>query len=177
MKWTLQYKEAIVTDIFKQYIDSKLAKINRYLHDSAITGEVTLRQVPQNNKKLSNIVQLTIVIGDNFLRAEERAMQMEQAFNAAFEKIERQVKRFKDKQHVDPGKSGREEIIENIKKDTRLARSKKVKIKPMFFSDAVEQMEFLSHDFYMFLNIDTNQVNVVYRREDGGYGLLETEDL
>lgn len=180
MQWKYQSKQFEISSSLRSYIDEKLMRIEKLVSEPAAEGEVMMRQVHHSNKDRTHVTQLTLIQGDAFLRAEERAATMQAAFDVALDKLERQLKKYlarlKDKKRE--GLSAKHSKGTAIPQDLKeLLRSKRVRLKPMYLNDAIDQLEMLDHDFYLFLNRENHQVNVVYRREDGGYGLLESEDL
>ena len=116
------------------------------------------------------------------MRAEERADDIYAALDTAVDKIQRQMERYKGKHHRGrgDGKSTAEVAVpvaeEKVAEGSAIARRKKFLLIPMSEAEALEQMSLLSHeDFFVFSNASTNEVNVLYRRRDGTYGLIETE--
>jgi len=155
-------------------MEDKLQKLDKVLFESVNSGEVMVRKLKHSSKEHMYAVQLTVMIASTFLRSEERGITIETAFDIALERLKNQAGRFKDKKQQKVGRTRNQLSIFGSEKE--LKRSKRVKTKPMFLNDAIEQMELLDHDFYIFLNIDTRRVSVVYRREDGEYGLLEPDE-
>jgi len=174
MQWIYKMKNVDVLPKTHEFMEEKLQKLDKVLFEAAHSGEVMVRKLKHSEKERMYAVQLTITIASVFLRSEERGVTIETAFDIALERLKNQATRFKDKKQQKTGRSKEQLSILGAEKE--LKRSKRVKIKPMYVNDAVEQMELLDHDFYMFLNIDTQRVSVAYRREDGQYGILEPDE-
>ncbi|NLW59190.1 MAG: ribosome-associated translation inhibitor RaiA, partial [Firmicutes bacterium] len=127
-----------------------------------------------------HVVDITISINGLLLRGEEKSTDMYSSVDGAVEKIERQIHKYKTKIN----RKIREEyrIISPTPADTvevtaepKIVRTKRFAIKPMSAEEAVMQMELLGHDFFVFFNPELEEVNVVYKRKDGNYGLIEPE--
>jgi ribosomal subunit interface protein len=169
-----------------EYIEEKLRKLERYLDRiSKVTVEVSEEQ--RRNEGTVHRAQVTLV-GEHgiLLRAEQRNAELIAAVDAVSDTLQRQIQRYKEK-HWRRGRLRRPvdtdigSISETLNGGTdrdddddtpRLVRTKEIQVKPMHSDEAVEQMELLGHDFFMFRDAETDQISVVYRRKDGNYGLL-----
>ena len=177
-----------VTESQRAYIEEKLSKLARYMDQiNKVTVEVSEEQ--RRNEGIVHRAQVTLV-GEHgiLLRAEQRAGDLNSAIDVVHDNLQRQIQRYKDK-HWRRGKLRRQggEIIEAVPEITngvvaeaeeprpRIVRTKEFEVKPMFSDEAVEQMELLGHDFFVFRDAGTSQINVLYRREDGNYGLIVPE--
>lgn len=178
-----------VSDRQQTYIKEKLGRLERYLDKiSKVTVEVAEEQ--RRNEGNIHRAQVTLV-GDHgiLLRAEERAGDLYAAIDVVSDNLQRQIQRYKDK-HWRRGKLRRHggEIVEvgaeangatmATEDDARprIVRTKEFQVKPMFSDEAVEQMELLGHDFFVFRDAGTSEINVLYRRNDGNYGLIVPGD-
>lgn len=166
------------------YIEEKLAKLERHLDQ---INKVTVEIAEEQRHSEGSVVraQMTLVgRGGMLLRAEQRAPEFNAAIDAVQDTLSRQIARYKDK-HWRRGKLRRQngEIVTTDMTDDaallddddtppRLVRTKEIYAKPMFSDEAVEQMELLGHDFFMFRDADSSHICVVYRRMDGNYGML-----
>ena len=162
-----------VTDALRDTIQSKLGKLDRFFHKE-LEAQVTL-----SVEKNRHIIEVTIPFNGSILRAEESTDDMYKSIDGVVDKLIRQFRKQKSKLQ---NRINRYETIrfENIKdydedntEEFKIVRTKKFVIKPMDPEEAVLQMELLDHDFYVFVDAETNDVNVVYRRNDGNYGLIE----
>jgi putative sigma-54 modulation protein len=172
-----------VTDQIKKYVDKKASKLDRYLNDiDLIKVELTyIKSARSANDR--QIAQITVHGRRALLRTEERADDIFAAFDAAYDKIQRQLERYKGKHYHGRG-DGRSaaQVIrpmqkqKNIKGSSLIVRRKSFKLVPMDEEEALDQMKMLGHeDFFIFFNTDTNAVNVLYQRRDGTFGLIEPE--
>lgn len=188
MELVVKSRNGKITDRQREYIEEKLAKLERYMDQ---IGKITIEVAEEQRKTEGNIhrVQATVV-GDHgvLLRAEERAAELNAAIDGVQRTLQRQIQRYKEK-YWRRGKLRRQpgEVIETYAtngatelddiepdqtEEPRLVRAKEVYTKPMYSDEAVEQMELLGHDFFMFRDADSDVISVVYRRRDGNYGLL-----
>jgi len=171
---TVTGKNVEVTDTLRDYSEKKVAKISKFFEKNPIGAQVTF-----STERGKHIVDITIQINGLLLRGEEKTNDMYTSIDGAVDKIERQIHKFKTrinrKLHDDnkiiatPPPSHEESAAPVIKRTKRFA------IKPMSAEEAVMQMDLLGHDFFVFSNGETEEVNVVYRRKDGNYGLIEPE--
>ena len=171
-----------LTDNTREYVEKKAAKLERYLQEIdeirvELSHEKTARNA--NDRQVSQIT----VRGKGFiLRTEERSDDLHTAFDAAFDKMQRQIDRFKGKHHHGrgDGRSAAEAVEEDMPVDETgellplIAKRKKFVVIPMNEDEAVEQMRLLGHDnFFVFFNAEKNSIQVLYRRRNGSYGLIE----
>lgn len=178
-----------VTEGQRSYIEEKLGKLERYLDQiNKMTVEVSEEQ--RRNEGVVHRAQVTLV-GEHgiLLRAEQRAGDLHAAIDGIHDALQQQIKRYKDK-HWRRGKLRRRggEIVEippevagaaepdEEEHQPRIVRTKEFEVKPMFSDEAVEQMELLGHNFFVFRDAETSRINVLYRRQDGNYGLIVPEE-
>lgn len=170
-------KNIEVTQALREYAEKRVAKVGKFFQDrDDVTVDVVLSVV-----KDSHIAEITYRLGGLILRGESRTEDLYASIDEAADRIERQVRRYKNrlqkKFHVsprfpeEPGGAPQEEPLDD--EPARVVRTKRIPVKPMSVEEAVMQMELLGHDFFVFANAETEEVNVVYRRKDGQYGLLE----
>jgi len=172
-----------LTDNLKEYIEKKAVKLERHLQEiDEIRVEVT--HVKSARSAMDRQVAQMTVHGKGFiLRTEERADDIHAAFDTALDKMQRQVERYKGKHYRGrgDGRSAAEVVEEEIPVDEEtgellplIARRKKFIVLPMDEDEAVEQMRLLGHDnFFIFFNAEQNSIQVLYRRRNGTYGLIE----
>ncbi len=176
-----------INDALREFIDRRAAKLD-HLVGRASDAKLELRGLHNRVGPDTTAAQLTIRSGRDVLRAEERATDQMQAVDQVFDKLERQIRRVHDKRsrRRAPGQetirvspvapdtaSDLDEL--DLDEDERvgdLVRTKRFGLKPMDVSEAIEQMELLGHDFFLFHYADEDIPSVVYRRRDGAYGLL-----
>lgn len=163
-----------VTDALRSYAESKVKKIEKYLPDTT-EAVVTL-----SVQKYRHNAEILIKVNGLLIQADEETEEMYSAIDKVMDKIERQVKRYKEKllnrhkssEGVKTASKTNAEEVED--KDTpKIIKTKRFEIKPMLPDEAVMQMELLHKDFFVFTNAGDNKVNVIYRRRDGNIGLIE----
>lgn len=172
-----------LTDNTREYVEKKAAKLERYLQDIDEI-RVELSHVKSARSALDRQVAQITVHGKGFiLRSEERADDVHAAFDTALDKIQRQIDRYKGKRYRGRG-DGRSaaEVVEEEEMPVDetgellplIGRRKRFIILPMTEDEAVEQMRLLGHDnFFVFFNAEQNAIQVLYRRRNGTYGLIE----
>lgn len=174
MKINIFGKNIEVTEGIKSAVEEKLSKLDKFFNEE-IRADVTL-SVKRNEHK----VEVTIPVKGNIIRAEEISEDMYASIDMVEETIERQLVKYKNKL-IDKKKSYRDNFTANyIDADyeddegiVKIVRTKSFGVKPMDAEEACVQMELLGHNFFVFLNADTDEVNVVYKRKNGTYGLIE----
>jgi len=180
----VQARNIRMTDRIKDHIEKKAGKLDHYLPAIEEAYVELTNHKSARNAADRNVAQITVRGKGLLLRTEERADEALIAFDSAIEKLQRQIDRYKGKHYHSRG-DGRSasDVEENsIQSDETgellplIARRKQFRILPMNELEAVEQMKLLGHDnFFIFYNADTSKVNVLYRRRDGSYGLIEPE--
>ena len=165
-----------MTPRLREYVEQKVDKLDRYLPwiDEA---RVELKVENARSANHRQVAQLTVRARGKILRAEERTNDMFTSIDAVLDKMYRQIARYKGKRK-DRWHAGVEELpIEEESEESlgEIVRVKRFEVRPMSAEEAVEQMELLGHRFYVFVSAEENAVNVVYRRDDGNYGLLQPE--
>lgn len=178
-------KNMEVTDRIQDYVNKKVAKLDRYLQGIE-ESRVDLSYVKSARSASDRQVAQITVRGKGFiLRAEERAEDIFTALDAALEKMQRQIERYKGKHYRGRGDgrsaaevlpAERAEEEETGQLEPVIVRRKRFVTVPMDENEALEQMELLGHEnFFVFYNANSNMVNVLYRRRDGTYGLIEPQ--
>ena len=175
MKFIIIGKNIDVTPGLKDAVESKLGKLQRYFTpDTEI--HVTLSVQNEHQK-----IEVTIPVKGNIIRSEQVSNDMYVSIDLVEEVIERQLRKYKNKL-VAKNQEGNNfsktlfETEESIEDDeVKIVRTKRFGIKPMYPEDACVQMELLGHNFFVFFNAENEEVNVVYKRKDGSFGLIEPE--
>lgn len=174
MNITISGKNLEVTDGLRSAINDKLSKLERYFTPE--TEVIVTLSVEKERQK----IEVTIPVKGNIIRSEQVSNDMYVSIDLVEEVIERQLRKYKNK-IVDKHQSGgkfQKSYIENDymeNEDIQIIRTKKFDIKPMYPEDACVQMELLGHNFFVFCNAETDEVNVVYKRKGNTYGLIEPE--
>lgn len=174
MKVQVRGRNIDVTEALKDYVVKRLGKLDKYI-DNFGDAQVTLTV-----EKESHRIEVTIPINGMILRGEESTGDMYTSTDLVVEKLEKQIERYKGKLQKRGARfvNGQKLAVPTIPNDEdgpRLVRTKRFAIKPMPVEEAVLQMNLLGHNFFVFSNAETEQVNVVYKRKDGNYGLIEPE--
>ncbi len=176
MQVIVQGKNLHVTDRLRDYVEKKVAKLDRYL---ASISEVRVELGTEKTRSYGDrqVAQLTVRAGGAILRAEERSGDIFMAVDMVMDKIKRQIDRYKSKRRDRARGAQAQMSVEPVEEEAegRIVRTKRFRIAPMDPEEAIEQMELLGHDFFVFYNATEGQVNVVYRRRDGNYGLIQPE--
>lgn len=174
MKFTIRGNKLEVTDSIRNYVEEKLGKLEKYFEDSNEISANVLFKIQGN----SQIVEVTIPIKKYILRAEEANEDLYASIDLVVEKLERQIRknknRIKERKVKDLSLVAFDNIVEEESKST-IVKRKSVEMKPMDEEEAVLQMELLGHEFFVFKDIDTGSVSVLYKRNDGNYGIIETK--
>ncbi len=173
-----------VTDRIEEYVTKKASKLDRYLPDIDETRVDVAYVKSARNAADRQVAQITVRGKGFILRSEERADDIFAAFDSALDKMQRRIERYKGKRNRGRG-DGRtvadvvleaQEEEESAELGPIIARRKRFELVPMDEMEALEQMALLGHEsFFVFFNVNTNEINILYRRRDGTYGLIEPE--
>jgi putative sigma-54 modulation protein len=175
-----------VTDRIQKYVEKKISKLDRYL-SGIEEARVDVAYVKSARSASDRQVAQITVRGRGFiLRAEERADDIFAAMDTALDKMQRQIERYKGKRNRGrgDGRSAAEVVtpgVEELEEETGelgpvIARRKRFVLHPMDELEAINQMSMLGHEnFFVFFNVNSNAINILYRRRDGTYGLIEPE--
>ncbi len=176
MKFIISGKNLDVTPGLKNTITNKLGKLEKYFTPD--TEIIVTLSVEKDRQK----IEVTIPVKGDIIRSEQVSSDMYVSIDLVEEVIERQLKKYKNKliaRHQESGHFQQEFFDTEDDADTddeiKIVRTKKFGIKPMFPEDACVQMELLGHDFFVFCNAESDEVNVVYKRKNGTFGLIEPE--
>lgn len=182
MELTITGKNLEINDTIRSYVEKKIGRLDRYL-PNIIDGRVELA-VDEGARAAGDrqIAQVTLRTKKIILRAEEVSSDIFASIDAVFEKMQRQVDRYKGKRWAKRGETIEPPPVpaevaeeEGAEEPVSVARVKRFRMVPMDEDEAIEQMELLGHDFYVFYNVNQNQINVIYRRRNGEYGLIQPE--
>ena len=173
MKVTITGRKVTIKDSFREYADKKLRKIERFFGDDADV------QVTVTVEKGRQTVEVTVKNGATIYRAEETAPAMEDALDRVVDSLIRKIRKNKtrvEKRLRSQAFAGLPEWNEEEpEEEFHVVRTKHFSIKPLDVDEAILQMNLSDHQFYMFRNMDTGEINVVYRRKAGDYGLIEPD--
>ncbi len=173
MRFNIHGKNIEVTPAIKSYVESKIGRLDKYFKDTSIEATVNFRV-----RGKEQIVEVTVPASKMVLRAEEKHSDLYAAIDLVSDKLERQIRKNKTKAR----KNLKQTIIfsdfdvdESEDVDDSIVKRKVIDTKPMSEEEAILQMELIGHNFFLFKNDKTNDLCVVYKREDGGYGILEAK--
>ena len=175
MRFIISGKNIDVTEGLRSTIEQKLGKLERYFTPE--TEIIVTLSVEKERQK----IEVTIPVKGNIIRSEQVSDDMYVSIDLVEEVIERQLRKYKNKlidKHQEGGSFQSKFMEEEADVDDgeiKIVRTKRFGMKPMFPEDACVQMELLGHNFFVFSNAETDEVNVVYKRKDGAYGLIEPE--
>lgn len=175
MRFTITGRNLEVTPGLKAAVEEKIGKLDRYFNpDTEVTVTMSVQKENQN-------IEVTIPVKGHILRAEESSSDMYVSIDLVEEVIERQLKKYKNKL-IDRKQAAASFTSQFLEEDSaylddeiKIVKTKRFGMKPMDPEEACFQMELLGHSFYVFLNADTDEVNVVYKRKGNTYGLIEPE--
>lgn len=177
MRYTITGRNVNVTPGLRAAIEEKIGKLDRYFNPD--TEVIVTLSVQKDRQK----IEVTIPVKGNIIRAEESSSDMYVSIDLVEEVIERQLRKYKNKliaRHQEGSGNFKQEFFDSGERseddgEIKIVRTKKFGFKPMYPEDACVQMELLGHDFFVFCNAETDEVNVVYRRKNGTFGLIEPE--
>lgn len=170
-------KNTTITDELSIYAQEKIGKLERYFDG------IQDAQVLFSEQRNIRVCEVTLKASGKIIRAEYKGQDFREAIDFVAEKLERQIRKFHDKfkERRKEALSTKEEMMEPMPafiepeefEIPKIVRVKEVSVKSMTYDEAMMQMELLSHDFFVFFNYETDKINVLYRRKDGDYGILE----
>lgn len=176
MKLTYTGKNYDISNSLREVAEKKLGRLDKYFQDD-VEGRVTF-----SSQKNLRIVEVTLFLPGMVIRAEEEEDEMYNSIDRAVDALERQIRKYKtrlQKRYNDGNTIRFENIEQEMDKEAEegpeIVRVKRFGLKPMSAEEAVLQMDLLGHNFFVFLEGETNEVQVVYKRKDGNYGLIEPE--
>ena len=177
MKVTVLAKNIELTSALKNTVERKILKLEKYFNPN-VEAKATL-SVQKNSQK----VEVMIPFNGIMLRGEDATDDMYKSIDLVQEKLERQIRKQKTRlQKRYSGESVRylsfdniDDIPEHEMEESKIVKTKKFNIKPMDVEEAILEMELLGHNFFVFKDAKTNEANVIYRRKDGNYGLIEPD--
>jgi ribosome hibernation promoting factor len=180
MQLQVKGKNLEVPPAIKEYAESKLAKLDRHLH---ATAQVEVELSMERNPSIADahVAEATVWSKGPTVRARESAADMKASIDRVVRTLERQVKRTRERRRPNFSRMRMAPPADNQlppeaePEEPRIVRTKQFALKPMTPEEAVLQLEVLGHDFFVFRNADSLEVNVVYKRRDGNYGLIEPQ--
>ncbi len=182
MEIVVKGRNISVTEALERYAFEKVERIRKFFDDERGVSRAEVELIHERNPSISEpeVAEATLFIDGAVLKAREATVDMYASIDRMSDKLERQVRRYRGRQ-IDrwhgqlKGRSPvpSPPVIEEEEIGPKIVRTKQFQMKPMSAEEAVLQMELLDHDFFVFTSADTGEINVVYRRRDGNYGLIE----
>ena len=173
MKFNIHGKKLDVTESIKKYIEEKIGRLDKYFENPDDITATALIKLRGNDQ----VVEVTINANKFILRGEESNKDLYASIDKVSDKIERQIRKNKTrmKKHInkDAIRDFALDFEEKEENDRVIVKRKTIEDKPMNEEEAILQMELLGHEFFAFRNVDTKEVEVLYKRKDGDYGILE----
>lgn len=172
MKLNIRGEKTNITEAMKTYAEEKIQKLNKYIENNEeITGTILFKVYGPKQK-----IEVTIPLKNYTLRVEEEGQDFYAVIDTSIDKLERQI--IKNKTRLSNKRNkGKIDLILDFEPEeentSKIIKRKQVELKPMDEEEAILQMELINHDFYMFKNIETDKMAVVYRRKHGDYGIIE----
>lgn len=178
IKYSIRGENLEVTEAIRDYVVSKLEKIEKYFQpEQELDARINLKVYREKTAK----VEVTIPLGSITLRAEDVSQDIYGSIDLVTDKIERQIRKNKTKierkNKVATGQLFTDALVEDSNiVQSKVVRSKQIDLKPMDLEEAILQMDLLGHDFFIYVDVEDQTTNVIYRREDGEIGLLEVKE-
>lgn len=173
MKFNIHGKKLDVTDSIKNYIEEKIGRLDKYFENpNNITATVLIKL-----RGKDQVVEVTINANRFLLRGEESHKDLYASIDKVSDKIERQIRKNKTRMSKKVNKNLIDDFVldfeEKEENNNKIVRRKVIEDKPMSEEEAILQMELIGHEFFAFRNVDTKEINILYKRKDGDYGILE----
>lgn len=175
MKYIIRRAKMENTDAIKGYIENKLARLDKYFQDS---DEIEANVLTKVNGK-NQTIEVTIPTKHFTLRNEETNEDLYAAIDKIVDKLERQIRKNKEKINKKVNKTlindFEYDLVDELLEDEKIVKRKNVELKPIDEDEAIIQMEMLGHSFFVYKDVNTNEVCVLYKRKNGNYGIIETK--
>jgi putative sigma-54 modulation protein len=161
-----------VSDAIRSYAEKRLGRLERQLPDPEIELQLSAEHNPSIRD--NHVAEATVWTNGPVIRAKESSQDMRASIDQLVDKLERQITRYREKRgrRRRPARQAPDEGIP-MNEEPQIVRSKQFAVKPMSAEEAVLQLELVGHDFFVFRHADSDEVAIVYRRREGGYGLIE----
>ena len=187
MKILIEGKNIELTAALKDYVNEKFSRLQKHYEHIIKEHDIRVKLSTAKNPRITNdsITEVTIFLDGKIIRSEHASEDMYASIDLVSDKLERQLHKYKDKvyrslQHKErplPNPELTGVLLENSNNnhdyEGKIIKSKKFHLHPLTPEQATDQLDLISHDFYVFINSKTNQINTIYRRKDGAYGLIE----
>ena len=173
MSITVTGRKMPVTDALREYAEDKIGNSMKVMDINPLDAEVVLHVEKNPANATPAICEVTLRTKGHIVRVEESEEDMYAAIDVAAAKVLRQLRKFKTRVLAPVGEFDPESLMAEFTADEEVVRVKEIEFAPLTEEEALVQIDLLGHDFFAYTDRDTNLVNVLYRRDDGGYGLLK----
>lgn len=175
MKCTIRGEKIKATDAIKNYIETKLARLDKYFKNDVVEANVLIKL-----KGKKEAIEVTIPCSKYMIRCEEVNDDLYAAIDLVIDKIERQIRKNKTKLKKQTKLNDKifnfeYEISELEKDENKIVKRKQIEMKPMSEEEAILELELINHDFFIYKDM-SNEIKVIYKRKDGNYGVIETSE-
>ena len=176
MKCKIRGEKIKATEAIQEYIETKLSRLDKYFKETDVEANVLIRV---RNK--DQIIEVTIPYDKYTLRSEERQEDLYDAIDLVIDKLEGQIRKTKTKLKKQIKKNDDffnfdYELLNEEKEERKIVKRKTLEMKPMDEEEAILELELLGHDFFIYKDVHTNEINLLYKRKDGNYGIIETNN-
>ena len=177
MKYKIRGEKVEITDSIRNYIEEKIDKLNKYFsQDDDLNVSVVIKVSGKEQK-----IEITIPTARFTLRSEESHSDLYAAIDLVVDKLEGQIRKTKSKLKKQIKKNETVlnfdyELSEGEEYRNKIVKRKQLELKPMSEEEAILQLELLGHDFFIYKDVHTNEIDILYKRRDGNYGVIETND-
>lgn len=176
MKCKIRGEKIKITGAIQEYVESKLSKLDKYFKNENVDANILIKV-----KGNEQAIEVTIPYDRYTLRSEEKRDDLYAAIDLVIDKLEGQIRKNKTKLKKQIKKSEEffnfdYELEKEEVKENKIVKRKSFEMKPMSDEDAILELELLGHDFYVYRDSKTNEVNILYKRKDGNYGVIETNN-
>ncbi len=181
MQVTVKGRHMVITDSLRAYAEEKFGRVSKVFDTDPSVADVVLHVEKNKSNPTRHVAEVTLRLKGHVVRAEEASDDMHAAIDLAAEKVERQMRKYKTKvidkrNHAAVSvktAGGDAEISGAIIAEPEVVKVKKLEVMPMTDEEAILQLELLGHDFFVFRHMDSELINVLYRRNDGDFGLIQ----
>lgn len=176
MKCKIRGEKIKITAAIQEYVETKLSRLDKYFKEVDVEANVLIRI-----KGKQQIIEVTIPYDKYTLRSEERRDDLYAAIDLVIDKLEGQIRKTKTKLKKQIKKNDTPinfdyDITKEEKKESKIVKRKSFEMKPMDEEEAILELELLGHDFFIYKDASTDEINVLYKRRDGNYGVIETNN-
>lgn len=176
MKCKIRGEKIKITTAIQEYVEAKLSRLDKYFKEADVTASVLIRI-----RGKQQIIEVTIPYDKYTLRSEDRQEDLYAAVDLVIDKLEGQIRKNKSKLKKQVKKSDDffnfdYELTKEEKVESKIVKRKTFDMKPMDEEEAILELELLGHDFFIYKDAHTNEVNILYKRKDGNYGVIETNN-